>query len=124
MIRDLLTTQWGFDTRSGTLFPGDGFAYAHVHSPEQCGMLAEEVPQLDVTAMTELFADNSLNWASYTDPEPYVERLRNLLAELDTRIIAPTHGLPICEPDRIVPQVLVGLRNAGLQLGGHTVSAN
>ena len=119
VIRDLITTQWGFDTRSAALFPGDGFAYAHVHSPDQCGKLAEEVPQLDIADMTSLFADNSLNWASYTDSEPYVQRLQQQIDDLGVRVIGPTHGLPICEPAIIVPQVLQGIRSAGLQLGGH-----
>lgn len=113
VIRDLITTQWGFDTRSRTLFPGDGFAYAHLHSVGQCGMTAEEVPALDVADMTGLFAEQSLNWARFTDMEPHVARLQGLLDELGVELIGPTHGLPITDLEQSVPQVLDGLRAAG-----------
>jgi len=115
VIRDLPTTQWGFDSRRRVLFPGDGFAYAHLHEAGQCGMLAEEVPALDVAGMTDLFAEHSLNWARFTDMEPYIRRLERLLRDLDVQIIAPTHGLPICDPPKTVPMVVEGLRAAGLQ---------
>ena len=112
VIRDLITTQWGFDTRSRTLFTGDGFAYAHHHSADQCGRLAEEVSELDIPDMTGLFTDQSLTWARYTRMEPYVERLEQMLTELDVRVVAPTHGLPIRDLPAIMPSIAAGLLSA------------
>ena len=113
VIRDLVTTQWGFDTRSGTLFAGDGFAYAHQHASDQCGHLAEEVVELDIPDMTGLFTDQSLAWARYHDMEPHVQRLERLVEALDAQAIAPTHGLPSNDVAAIMPRIIAGLRLSG-----------
>jgi hypothetical protein len=59
--------------------------------------------------MTGLFADLALYWTRFTDMTPYIERLNALLTELRVARIAPTHGLPILEPEATVPAVLDGL---------------
>jgi flavorubredoxin len=112
VIRDLMSTQWAFDTARRTLFPGDGFAYSHYHQAGMCGSTAEEAPELALEDMTELFAELALYWTRFTDMEPYVTRLDALLDELGVALIAPTHGLPITDRRRSVPAVLEGLRSA------------
>ena len=112
VIRDLLSTQWAFDTRRRVLFPGDGFAYSHYHEQGMCGATAEEAPDLAVADMTGLFAELALYWTRFTDMEPYIARLEALLARLDVALIAPTHGLPITDRRRTVAAVLDGLRSA------------
>ena len=42
VVRDLRTSNWGFDTKTRCLFPGDGFAYSHYHWDGHCGMVAED----------------------------------------------------------------------------------
>jgi flavorubredoxin len=111
VIRDLDATLWGFDTRRRTLFPGDGFAYSHFHDAGQCGLVAEETPELDFEGMAATFAERALYWMVFTDMEPYIERLDALIsAELDVRLIAPTHGMPITDPARTCPRIYDGLR--------------
>jgi flavorubredoxin len=113
VIRDLVSTQWGFDTRRRALFPADGFAYAHYHDAGQCGLTAEEVPALDIADMTGVFTDQSLTWARYADMDPYVERLQELVAARDVELVGPTHGLPITDIPSILPKVIAGLRDPG-----------
>jgi flavorubredoxin len=113
VIRDLITTQWGFETRSRTLFAGDGFAYAHHHAANQCGRLAEEVAELDIPDMTGLFTDQSLTWARYTEMQPYTRRLEQMVRDLDVRAIAPTHGLPAVDVPSIMPRIVAGLMESG-----------
>jgi flavorubredoxin len=108
-IRDLLSTQWGFDARSRGLFPGDGFAYSHYHEAGMCGATAEEAPDLALADMTGLFAELALYWTRFTDMEPYVARVQALLDELRVELICPTHGLPIADPPTTVPKVIDGL---------------
>lgn len=110
VFRDLATTQWGFDTATRTLFPGDGFAYAHLHTGEHCGRLAEEVPALDIAQLAGFFAEHSLNWTRFRDLEPSLAELQQQLDKLDVQIIAPTHGLPICDVPRIAPMIFAGLQ--------------
>jgi flavorubredoxin len=111
VIRDLPATLWGLDTARRVLFPGDGFAYSHYHQAGQCGKTAEEVPGLPFDEMAGLFAELALYWTRFTDIEPYLERLDRLLyEELDVRLIAPTHGLPVTDLQRTVPLIYDGLR--------------
>lgn len=110
VIRDLAPTFWGFDTGAATLFPADGFSFSHYHAEGHCGLVAEEAGSLDVPDMTSLFAELALIWTRFTDIEPHIEALENLLSELDVELIAPTHGLPITDLAATVPQVVDGLR--------------
>ena len=110
IIRDLRTTWWGFDTGARALFPGDGFAYSHYHEDGHCGLMAEEATSLDLDDVSAVFAEKALFWTKFVDMEPYIERLTAKLRELDVRVIAPTHGLPIADVEATVPIVVEGLR--------------
>ena len=110
VLKDLTSTLWAFDPQRGALFPGDGFAYSHYHGQGQCGRLAEEVPELPFAEMAGLFAEAALYWTRFVPIEPYIARLDALLDELDVRLIAPTHGLPIGDLPAIVPAIRRGLR--------------
>ena len=121
IVRDLVSSIWGYDTRSRTLFPGDGFAYMHHHAAGECGKLAEQIPDLEVAEFTAAFAENALYWSRFTDLEPHIRRLEELLdGEYPVDVIAPGHGCPILDPAQTVPKVKQGLRLAaasGLQGG-------
>jgi flavorubredoxin len=109
VIRDLVTSYWGFDTRDRTLFASDGFAYMHHHRAAECGLLADELDGLPVAEFTAVFARHALYWTRFTDMRPPVERLLAALAELEVAAIAPGHGCPIIELDRTVPEVVRGM---------------
>lgn len=127
VFRDQVTTRWGFDTRSRTLFAGDGFSYAHYHAEGQCGALAEEAGELDLPDMVALFADLAFYWTRFVDIEPYVARLDELLFdELGAATIAPTHGLPIGDPEATLAAVRRGWVGRGARGAGgrHMSGAN
>jgi flavorubredoxin len=109
VIRDLRTSWWGMETRDRVLFPGDGFAYSHYHEDGHCGLFAEEAISLDLPDVSSTFANLALFWTKFADMERYVARLREVLAELDVQIIAPTHGLPIRDTDHTVTRVCQGI---------------
>lgn len=114
VLRDYAHTRWGFDTRSKTLFTGDGFAYSHYHEAGMCGSVAEEVPELEIPEMTTVFAELALGWTHFVDLEPYIERLDQLVFDVFRPVlIGPTHGLPITDPTATLPQVRDGLRLGG-----------
>jgi len=111
VFRDFLYTRWAFDTKTKTLFTGDGIAYTHYHAVGHCGATAEESPALDIPDMTALFAELALYWTRFVDLEAYIERLDQLLFdELGVELIAPTHGLPIADPKKTMPAVNEGFR--------------
>ena len=109
-IKDLVTSLWAYDTRSQTLFPGDGFAYMHHHQADECWRTAEEVPDLPIPAFTALFSAYALYWTRFTDIEPHIDALDALLAKYPTSVIAPGHGSPILDPVATLPRVKEGLR--------------
>lgn len=113
IIRDLDATLWGFDTKRRALFPGDGFAYSHFHDAGQCGLVAEEAPELAFAEMAATFAERALYWMVFTDMEPYIQRLDQLIfSELNALLIAPTHGMVITDPTRTCPLIYDGLRKS------------
>jgi hypothetical protein len=111
VFRDLLYSRWYFDTRRRILFPGDGFAYGHYHEDGACGHFAEEVPSLDIPHGVKRFTQSAFHWAEFVDIEPFLARLDELVFdELDVTMIAPSHGLPIREPLKTMPEIRAGLR--------------
>ncbi|MFT4011815.1 MAG: MBL fold metallo-hydrolase [Paracoccus sp. (in: a-proteobacteria)] len=110
VFRDLIHSRWFFDTGANVLFTGDGFAYSHVHDACDCGHLAEEATTLKIDEQMQRFAFSAFHWTQFVDIEPYVERMDDLLHELDVRIVAPTHGLPITDLSQTMPIVREGFR--------------
>jgi len=109
VVRDMRTTWWGFETRDRVLFPGDGFAYSHYHEDHHCGLVAEEASSLDLKDTTAVFADLALFWTKFADMKNYCDKLDELIARLDVKTIAPTHGLVIGNVAQTLPKVKEGL---------------
>jgi flavorubredoxin len=114
IVRDLVTSLWGYDTKRHVLFPGDGFAYMHQHATDECGKVAEELPELPVPEFTAIFAKHALYWTQFTNIEPHIRGLDALLgSEYPVDVIAPGHGCPITDPAATVPKVRDGMRLGG-----------
>ena len=109
IIRDLRTSLWGFDTRDRVLFPGDGFAYSNYHWDGHCGMTAEEAQSLDLAETSAVFAERALFWTKFADMNIYVDKLEDLIRDLDATIVAPTHGLPVMDIELTLPKIRAGL---------------
>lgn len=109
VIRDLRTSLWGFDTKDRVLFPGDGFAYSHYHWDGHCGLTAEEAQSLDLAETSAVFAERALFWTKFADMNIYADKLQALIQELDARIVAPTHGLPVMNIPATLPKIREGL---------------
>jgi flavorubredoxin len=109
VVRDLRTTWWGFDDKTRTLFPGDGFAYSHYHWDGHCGLVAEEATSLDLADVSAVFAERALYWTTMVDMNLYVDRLVEVMKSLDVQVVAPTHGLPVTDLPRTFPKIKDGL---------------
>jgi flavorubredoxin len=103
-IRDLVTSLWGYDGRAQALFTGDGLAYMHDHTPAQCGLAAEEMPDLPLGEFAAIFNSYALYWTRFTDLRPHFHRMEEFLRGHPTRIIAPGHGSPILSPAATIPK--------------------
>jgi flavorubredoxin len=117
VFRDLEATLWAYDERSQVLFTGDGLGFGHLHGSDDCGLYAEETPDLPIPDMTELFAEYALYWTRLKSVEPCIERLDRLI-EIDypVAIIAPAHGAPVTDPELTMPRVRQGLRQVAAKL--------
>jgi flavorubredoxin len=111
VFRDMTFSRWFFDTRSRTLFTADGFAFSHEHTAEHCGHFVEDLEDLDIPAHMKIHSIAAFNYTQYIDIEPYLERLKSLVDELDVNIIAPGHGLPIRDPESTLPRIFEGYRS-------------
>lgn len=110
VIKDLVTSLWGFSTAQGALFPGDGFAYMHHHHEGQCGMTAEECPDLPVEEFTAMFSEFALYWTRFTDMDRVIARLDAMIdVDLPVQLICPGHGNPVLDPSVTFPRVKAGL---------------
>jgi flavorubredoxin len=109
VVRDLRTSNWGFDTKTRCLFPGDGFAYSHYHWDGHCGMVAEEATSLDLVEVCAVFQERALYWTTFVDMERYVERMEWQMKEFGVRLVAPSHGLPVTDLERTWPEIRKGL---------------
>lgn len=110
VVKDLVTSMWGYSTAQRCLFPGDGFAYNHHHHQGECGQTAEECPDLPVEEFTALFSEFALYWTRFTDMEDVLARLDAVLqVEYPVDLIAPAHGSPVLHPDVTFPRVKEGL---------------
>ena len=47
----------------------------------------------------------------YHDMEPYVARVDALLDEFDVQAVVPTHGLPIADRAKMMPEIREGIRS-------------
>ena len=116
VIRDLRTSLWGFDTKDRVLFPGDGFAYSHYHWDGHCGMTAEEAQSLDLAETCAVFSERALFWTKFADMNIYVDKMEELINELDAQIVAPTHGLPVMNIPVTLPKIRQGLVAGSIDL--------
>jgi flavorubredoxin len=123
VLHDLEATTWAYFVEGAVLFPGDGFAYMHEHTQGQCGKVAEEAPTLDIEAYTAMFAGAALFWTRYTDMGPVIAYLDEFLMRHPCSVIAPGHGLPITDPDRMMPRIRQGLLLGAGQVSGAAGSA-
>jgi flavorubredoxin len=109
VIRDLETTLWGYDQMGKALFTSDGFAYMHHHRPAECGLVAEETPNLPFGDFSMIFNEYALYWTQFTDLGAYFDRIDCLMDSHPTELIAPAHGSPIADPSRTVSLVRAGV---------------
>ena len=89
--KDLNNTQWGFDTKSRTLYVSDGFAYLYYHHPGETDYMISELPTPEIE-LVQFFNERALQWTRFTDARLTFGQIDDLLKTLKPRLIAPAHG--------------------------------
>jgi flavorubredoxin len=122
VIRDLPNTVWGYESSQQVLFVSDGLSHTHhpelaedeaLHLPGECGLLTSEIGEPPTLDQAAFFAGRALYWTRFVNnSEPLFERLRRLLDEFPTRIIAPGHGNVVDQIERVLPVIERSHRDA------------
>jgi flavorubredoxin len=110
VVHDLPNTLWAYDTRDQMLFVGDGYPYTHDHKQGECALTAEELVEPVCVEDTLRVLEGALAWSRDVDAAITIAALDELLADLPVRIIGPTHGGVITDPQRITDVFKAGLR--------------
>lgn len=114
VFRDLVSTQWAYDPRDRVLYSGDGLGFGHYHRAGQCGMLAEEVPDIPIPELTGIFAEYALYWTRLKDVEPFIDRLDAMMqVDYPVDVVASSHGNPVTDLAQTMPKIREGLRQVG-----------
>jgi flavorubredoxin len=113
--RDLPNTLWGYDSRSQTIFPADGFAYTHHHNLGECAMLSEERDPPD-HKQTVFINERALFWTRYVGMEASFKKIDDMLEKYPARMIAPAHGGVITNLENMVPLLKAGMTSMRMQL--------
>ena len=114
VFRDLVSTQWAYDPTDRVLYSGDGLGFGHFHRAGQCGMLAEEVPDIPIPELTGVFAEYALYWTRLKDVEPFIDRLDAMMSvDYPVEIIAGARGAPVMSPSTTMPKIRQGIIDLG-----------
>lgn len=102
LLRDLPSTQWGYNPRGRVMFTADAFAYAHyppvenedrpVHVPGECSMFASEFGYRPKANQITWIVTAAFYWARLTRMSKHRAPFEELLTEFPTDLIAPAHG--------------------------------
>jgi hypothetical protein len=122
IIKDLVSTQWGYDASREVLFVGDGFAYSHhapipgddrpVHLPGECTALASELGVAPGPEQIIWITKAALYWTHFVKMDLFVDRLEELLRTHPTKLVAPAHGAVIDDVDTILWTIWEALRQS------------
>lgn len=110
VVHDLPNTLWAYDTGEQMLFVGDGYPYTHDHKLGECALTAEELIEPVCVEDTLRVLEGALNWSRDVDAAITIAALDEMLAKLPVRMIGPTHGGVITNPERITEVFKAGLR--------------
>ncbi len=116
-IKDLVSTQWGYESTNQVIFVGDGFAYVHprpegveseaaIHAVGECAMLTTELPIKPQVEHAVFITQAALWWARYLDAGPIFQEALDIIADHPARIVAPAHGNVITNFDAVLPVLL------------------
>lgn len=112
-IRDLDSTQWGYESSQRVLFVSDGFSYMHdgpaygldepAHAPGECSLLSTELRGPLRLERAVFLAFAALYWARFLDASGLFDQFEELVRRYPTRLVAPAHGNVIDDLGGIMP---------------------
>lgn len=126
IIKDMPSTQWGYEESQKVMFVSDAFAYSHhpplerggeeyiVHGPGECGLMSDELPVPPSASQAAFITRAALYWTRYVNIRPFFERFTDLVAEYPADLVCPAHGSVIRNLDAMMPTMWEAHRQAYL----------
>ena len=122
VIKDLPSTQWGYETGSQVLFVADGFAYAHhppaadddrpVHLASECALMSSELGAPPSDDQIIWITNAALYWTKFVEAQRYFEPMQELLRRYPAKLVAPCHGSVIDNVEVVLPVIWEALRRS------------
>jgi glyoxylase-like metal-dependent hydrolase (beta-lactamase superfamily II) len=122
-IKDLTSTQWGYEAVNQVMFVGDGLAYTHptiapdaggdepaLHRAGECSLLTTELAEPPRAETAALFTQAAFWWARYLDPGPLFAETARLIERYPSRLVAPAHGNVVADIEKTMAIVEAGFR--------------
>jgi hypothetical protein len=115
-VKDMVSTQWGYDEAAQMMFVADAFSFTHhippedtgdlpVHLDGECTLISSEIGKPPAMEQIVWINERALFWTRYADPEPFLKRVEELLREFPTKLVAPAHGAVIDDIDVVLPVI-------------------
>lgn len=124
-IKDLPSTQWGYEETSQVMFVADAFSFTHrlpsevdsdvdlpVHLEGECTLLSSELERPPKLDQIQWINERALFWTRYAKAEPFFEETEELLHRYPTQLIAPAHGAVIDDIDAVLPVIWEAYRGS------------
>jgi glyoxylase-like metal-dependent hydrolase (beta-lactamase superfamily II) len=110
VIKDLPSTQWGYEATQQVLFVSDGFGYAHqpplededmpTHAPGECALFSSELSGEPGPDQIVWITKAALYWTRFVRMDIFLESFEDLLREYPPKLVAPAHGAVIDDMDK------------------------
>lgn len=129
IIKDVPSTQWGYEASQQVLFVADAFAFSHhmpvagfeeypIHLEGECALMTNELPVAPTVEQAAFITKAALFWTRYVRVEPYLDAFTALIDRYPAKLIAPAHGSVITNLDDVLPVIYEAHRMA--YQGAHT----
>jgi flavorubredoxin len=115
LIKDLPSSQWGYESNGRVLFVADAFSYSHqpplpgddrpLHLPGECVSTSSELGAPPGPEQVVWITKAALYWTRFVPLDDYRQELEDLLQRYPAELIAPAHGAVIDNPDDVLPAV-------------------
>jgi hypothetical protein len=128
VMKDLPSSQWGYESSQQVLFVSDAFAYSHrppteeddhpTHRQGECSLLASELGVPPGPEQIVWITRAALYWTRFVKMERLLGAFSGLLDVYPARLVAPAHGAVIDDPDAMVWRIWDALSLAYDPYGG------
>jgi hypothetical protein len=107
-LREMVMTQWAFDSTTKTLFTSDFFSWHHLDSADESPIVTSvgHNPSVEDVAAD---IDARINWLKDAHCPDAIEKFANFFEEREVEVIAPVHGAVLAGADVVRSNVALSL---------------